>query len=327
MMAERLTQIEKLNGKNYQSWKYNMKLVLMEKGLWGIADGSEVKEEDDANADAKTKAKTLKEWNLRSDKAYSMIALAVEHDLQVHINGTTSAKEAWEKLQNHFNVVSVAHVVRLSRRFYAAEMREEDDLFDFITKMTAVAQELRELKEDISEKKFATTILGALPESYESFLSGFNTIAADELKWDNVKGLLTEEYFKRKEKVKQSNALGDPIRSFRTEDAMITTQGERGRSMHRGGARRSGSRVSGLIDDEAALFSRSSSRGRSAPPRGRGSSFGRNTQSQRNQSFNQQNTQSLDRNSNPKFAFQGNCFNCRRIWASKQELPFIETKL
>ena len=44
-MAE-ITKIDKLNGRNYQSWKYNMKLVLMERGLWGIAEGSEVKTED-----------------------------------------------------------------------------------------------------------------------------------------------------------------------------------------------------------------------------------------------------------------------------------------
>jgi hypothetical protein len=34
-MAE-ITKIEKLSGKNYQSWKYNIKLVLIERGLWGF---------------------------------------------------------------------------------------------------------------------------------------------------------------------------------------------------------------------------------------------------------------------------------------------------
>ena len=33
----RITKIEKLSGKKYQSWKYNVKLVLMEHGLWGLA--------------------------------------------------------------------------------------------------------------------------------------------------------------------------------------------------------------------------------------------------------------------------------------------------
>ena len=39
-MAE-ITKIEKLNGKNHQSWKYNIKLVLMERGLWGFIAGTE----------------------------------------------------------------------------------------------------------------------------------------------------------------------------------------------------------------------------------------------------------------------------------------------
>ena len=33
----RITKIEKLSGKKYESWKYNVKLVLMERGLWGLA--------------------------------------------------------------------------------------------------------------------------------------------------------------------------------------------------------------------------------------------------------------------------------------------------
>ena len=40
-MAE-ITKIDKLSGKNYQSWKYNVMLVLMEYGLWGFKP--EVKE-------------------------------------------------------------------------------------------------------------------------------------------------------------------------------------------------------------------------------------------------------------------------------------------
>ena len=39
-MAE-ITKIESLSGKNYQSWKYNIKLVLMERVLWGFVEGTE----------------------------------------------------------------------------------------------------------------------------------------------------------------------------------------------------------------------------------------------------------------------------------------------
>ena len=36
-----LLKIEKLNGCNYQSWKFNAKLVLMSKGYWEIISGDE----------------------------------------------------------------------------------------------------------------------------------------------------------------------------------------------------------------------------------------------------------------------------------------------
>ena len=53
------------------------------------------------------------------------------------------------------------------------------------------------MKENISTRKFATVVLGSLPESYDNFLTSLN---AEELDWDNIKGLLIEEYLKRKEK-------------------------------------------------------------------------------------------------------------------------------
>ena len=42
-MAEdrEITKTEHLSGKSYQTWKYNIKLVLMEGGLHGFINGTE----------------------------------------------------------------------------------------------------------------------------------------------------------------------------------------------------------------------------------------------------------------------------------------------
>ena len=170
--SNRHEEIEKLNGTNYQSWKYNVKLVLMSRGLFSIVDGTEkapdIKEED---VDKPDSIKAKQEWRRRSDRAYTTIALSVAKSIQVHVSATTDAREAWEILRKQFEVVSVSQIVRLFRRFYAAEMTEEDDLQTFITKMTTLAQQLREMKEDVSSKKFATVILGSLPASFTKTLS------------------------------------------------------------------------------------------------------------------------------------------------------------
>ena len=71
MSLTEITKIEKLNGRNYQSWKYNVKLVLMERGLWGFTqEGQETPPAADASAVVKNA------FRLRSDKAYSLIALS-----------------------------------------------------------------------------------------------------------------------------------------------------------------------------------------------------------------------------------------------------------
>jgi len=72
--------------------------------------------------------------------------------------------------------------------------------------MTSLAEQLREMKENISSKKFATVVLGSLPESYDNFLTSLNARNTDDLDWENVKGLLIEEFLKQVEKSEKQEA-------------------------------------------------------------------------------------------------------------------------
>lgn len=202
-MADEKILIEKLNGTNYQSWKFNVKLLLMQKELWGIVDGSDPEPSADETEDLRRRYRT------RSDKAYSIIALNVSISLQVHIVNTCHPKEAWSILEKQFSFVSITQLVRLTRKFYAASMEEGDDLLQHLTEMTQLAQNLRDLKEEISSKKFATVILGSLPSSYETFVTSLNARDADGLDWESVKGPLVEEYMKKKEQKDQKTKAVD----------------------------------------------------------------------------------------------------------------------
>ena len=124
----------------------------------------------------------------------------VEKDLQVHISSVTDPLAAWKILQKQFEFVSVTQIVRLNRKFYAASMKEGADLMQHLTHMTSLAEQLREMNEEISSKKFATVVLGSLPDSYENFFTSLNARSADDLDRENVKGWLIEEYVKRTEK-------------------------------------------------------------------------------------------------------------------------------
>ena len=137
MSLSEITKIEKLNGRNYQSWKYYVKLILMERGLWGFTqEGQESPPAADASATVKSA------FPLRSDKVYSLIALNAEKDLQVHITSTTDPLAAWKILQKQFEFVSVTKIVRLNRKFYTASMKEGADLMQHLTHMTSLAEQL-----------------------------------------------------------------------------------------------------------------------------------------------------------------------------------------
>ena len=76
-----------------------MKLVLMERGLWGFTqEGQEIPPAADASAVVKNA------FCLRSDKAYSLIALNVEKDLQVHISSVTDPLAAWKICRSNSNL-------------------------------------------------------------------------------------------------------------------------------------------------------------------------------------------------------------------------------
>ena len=177
----------------------------MECGLWGFTQEDQ---ETPPAADASATVKSA--FGLRSDKAYSLIALNVKKDLQGHISSTTDPLAAWKILQKQFEFVSVTKIVRLNRKFYTASMKEGADLMQHLTHMTSLAEQLREMNEEIKSKKFATVVLGSLPDSYDNFLTSLNARSADDLDWENVKGLLIEEYMKRSgknEKEESDNAL------------------------------------------------------------------------------------------------------------------------
>ena len=49
------SKIEKLSGANFQSWKFQIKLVLMERDLYGFIDGSEIRPLDTAQEGVNSK--------------------------------------------------------------------------------------------------------------------------------------------------------------------------------------------------------------------------------------------------------------------------------
>ena len=100
----------------------------------------------------------------------------------------TDPLPVWKILQKQFEFVSVTQIVRLNRQFCAANIKEGADLMQHLTHMTSLAEQLGEMNENISSKKFATVVLGSLRESHDNFLTSLSARSVDDLDREKVKG-------------------------------------------------------------------------------------------------------------------------------------------
>jgi len=71
-------RIDKLNGTNYRSWKFNMKMILVQRELWQHVIGEAILPADHTPQEEK-------HFNNKENKALKTIVLGVEPEHQIHI--------------------------------------------------------------------------------------------------------------------------------------------------------------------------------------------------------------------------------------------------
>ena len=66
--------IEKLDGTNFYAWKFKIRMVLIDKELWSVVDGTEQKPNENAD-----------KWQKKDDKALATICLTIKDTELVHV--------------------------------------------------------------------------------------------------------------------------------------------------------------------------------------------------------------------------------------------------
>lgn len=88
-------RISALDGTNYRSWAFSMKMLLKAHELWEVIEEEEQQSEDGNTVRVKRDAK----WKKKDQLALSNIALAVKPSEQEHIYNCQTAREAWNCLK------------------------------------------------------------------------------------------------------------------------------------------------------------------------------------------------------------------------------------
>ena len=95
----------KLNGSNYRTWAFNVRLYLESLDLFEHVEGTA--EPPGANASAELQQK----FTTRAKKDWTYVCLGIEPEQEIHVRETKTAKEAWDVLRSQFGCESLLQKV------------------------------------------------------------------------------------------------------------------------------------------------------------------------------------------------------------------------
>lgn len=103
-------RVDRLNSSNYRTWKFAMKMSLIQRELWDYVNGSIILQ-DDATVEQKIRHKS------KDEKALSTIALSIDPDQQIHIVHCKTVKQAWLVLEEIYEPKSRQRIMQLKGQF------------------------------------------------------------------------------------------------------------------------------------------------------------------------------------------------------------------
>ena len=189
------SRVQKLTGENYYDWKFDMRMLLIGKGVWDIVTGDEVLDEEAPN-------KEKLSFKKRENIALSTICLAINQGLKIYVRSAKTSKEAWDALGNHFEEKSLSRKIKYRRQLYALRKGKEITMTEHINKLKTIAEHLEALDDAVLEKDLVMILISSLPEDYNNLITTLETLNEEKLTWEYVRDrILTESERKDEQKV------------------------------------------------------------------------------------------------------------------------------
>ncbi|KAF2890287.1 hypothetical protein ILUMI_15886 [Ignelater luminosus] len=154
--------INKFTGKNYPQWKFQLKCALMVKGLYGYVDGT-------IKNPAADKTTELEKYCKEDAMELFLISYSVDYNQIRLIESCNSAAKAIEKLNSVYKQKSESFKMVLLEKFHNLNMKKEDSVIQYITKVENLAHELKDAEENSSETAIITKVLSTLPMKFRNF--------------------------------------------------------------------------------------------------------------------------------------------------------------
>jgi len=182
-------RIELMNKDNFDTWKIQVKALLVKNDEWGYVAGT-------INRPTKS-ALVLAAWNTADSKVMSDLILSISPNELKHVKNCKTSREIWEKLKSTYESQDPVRIAMLLKRLLHSKMNDKENMRTHLAIFFDVFGKLKNMDLKIDPDIISILLLYIIPNSYEPFRIAIES--KDKLlKPDSLK--MIEEYESRMRK-------------------------------------------------------------------------------------------------------------------------------
>lgn len=204
MSANIVVRIETLGRDNYDTWKLQMRALLIKNDAWDYVSGEISKPASVAN-----NAAEVRDWIVKDEKAKSDLILSIGASQLKLIKNCTTSHELWLKLESIFISKGPTRKATLLKNLTLKRMTEGSDMREHLQDFLDTVDKLSEMDVIISPDQFAIMMLYSLPSTFENFrvaIESRDDLPDPETAHQDHRGIRCEEKYSDVESVAGCNA-------------------------------------------------------------------------------------------------------------------------
>lgn len=159
-------RFEVLRKENYDTWKIQMRAVLIKNDAWEYVSGTIKKPEPTAD---RANAAAIDAWIEGDSKAQADIILAIDPSEIKQVKGCRTARMMWTRLEEIYQSKGPARKAALLNSLMSMKMQDDDDAREHNRQFFDTVDKLADMEIDINPDLLSVILLRSLPDSFDNF--------------------------------------------------------------------------------------------------------------------------------------------------------------
>jgi len=210
-------RIPALDGSNYRSWSFSMKMLLKARELWDVIEDETPKDRTrESTSEGTPEAPPPQrdaEWRRKDQLALSSIVLSLKPAEQDQVYDCQTAKEAWTHLQEVYKGKGMHRLLSLLKQLSTAQPEKNatsppgsNTIKDYIRNMIQTADEIAAIGYKLDRPVVIAFILNGLPDTFRYLVVNLES-QVETISFQDLQARLLDENKRIQEKDEDENKL------------------------------------------------------------------------------------------------------------------------